>query len=77
MYLISSRGQPTRGGPPASWLDEVLTTPYRKNASYCESTSKPPTWADTLVHSKQRKSDMRYGLDRTSSGTGGGYLGLR
>jgi hypothetical protein len=29
--LISSRGQPTRGGPPAWGLGEVLTTPHRKN----------------------------------------------
>ena len=29
--LISSRGQPTRGGPPAWGLGEVLTTPPREN----------------------------------------------
>jgi hypothetical protein len=28
--LISSRGQPTRGGPPAWGVGEVLTTPLRK-----------------------------------------------
>ena len=27
----NSRGQPTRGGPPAWGLGEVLTTPHRKN----------------------------------------------
>jgi hypothetical protein len=27
---ICSRGQPTRGGPPAWGLGEVLTTPHRK-----------------------------------------------
>jgi hypothetical protein len=27
----SSRGQPTRGGPPAWGWGEVLTTPHRKN----------------------------------------------
>ena len=31
MYSISSRGQPTRGGPPAWELGEVLTTLRRKN----------------------------------------------
>ena len=30
IYWISSRGQPTRGGPPAWGLGEVLTTPARK-----------------------------------------------
>jgi hypothetical protein len=29
--LNSSRGQPTRGGPPAWGLGEVLTTPSREN----------------------------------------------
>jgi hypothetical protein len=29
--LLSTRGQPTRGGPPAWGLGEVLTTPPRKN----------------------------------------------
>src|SRR5215510_9358892 len=31
MNRISSRGQPTRGGPPAWGLGEVLTTPSREN----------------------------------------------
>ena len=30
-YWISSRGQPTRGGPPPWGLDEVLTAPHSKN----------------------------------------------
>ena len=29
----NSRGQPTMGGPLALGLDEVLTTPHRKNVS--------------------------------------------
>ena len=33
IYRISSRGQPTMGGPPAWGLGEVLTTPHRKNIS--------------------------------------------
>jgi hypothetical protein len=31
IYRISSRGQPTRGGPPAWGLGVGLTTPHRKN----------------------------------------------
>jgi len=33
--LNSSRGQPTRDGPPAWWLGEVLTTPHHKNMNTC------------------------------------------
>jgi hypothetical protein len=36
IYLISSREQPTRGGPPVWVLGEVLTTPHRKNVSCYE-----------------------------------------
>jgi len=36
IYLISSRKQPTRGGPPAWLLGEVLTTPRRKNVYWYE-----------------------------------------
>jgi hypothetical protein len=31
LYLISRRGQQTRGGPTALWFGEVLTDPHRKN----------------------------------------------
>jgi len=31
--LKSSRGQPTRGGPPAWGFGDVLTIPYSKNVS--------------------------------------------
>jgi hypothetical protein len=45
MYWISSRGQPTRASPPACWLDDMLTTPYRKNIScyemFTHKTSNP------------------------------------
>jgi hypothetical protein len=30
IYLIISRGQPTKGGPPAWRLDEGLISPHRK-----------------------------------------------
>jgi hypothetical protein len=36
MYWINSSGQRTRGGLPAWWLGEVLTTPHRKNVSCYE-----------------------------------------
>ena len=36
IYLISSCGQPTRVGPPAWGLGEMLTTPHRKNLSCYE-----------------------------------------
>jgi hypothetical protein len=47
IYRISSRGQPTRGGPPAWELDEVLTT-HRKNVCY-ETLKRPRTWNDPSV----------------------------
>ena len=31
IYLISNRGQPTRGGPPDWGLGEVPTTPHPEN----------------------------------------------
>jgi len=33
IYLTSSRGQPTRGGPPACGLGEVIT-PHRKKGLF-------------------------------------------
>jgi len=36
MYWISSRGQPTRRGPPAWRVGDVLTNPYRINVSCYE-----------------------------------------
>jgi len=33
MYCVSSRGQPTRGGPLARGLGDVLTTPHRKHVT--------------------------------------------
>ena len=36
-YRIESRGQPTRSGPPAWGLGEVLKTPRRKNVSCYEA----------------------------------------
>ena len=40
IYWIRSRGQPTRDGPPAWGLGEVLTTPHRRNISCYEQFTK-------------------------------------
>jgi len=37
---LSSRGQPTRGGPPAWGLDKVLVTPHGKTVSCYELFTK-------------------------------------
>jgi len=44
IYWISSRGRPTRGGPPACGLGEVLTTPHHENVPCYEIFTKPRTW---------------------------------
>jgi len=38
--LISSHGQPKRGGPPDWGLGEVLTTPHCKNISFYQMFTK-------------------------------------
>ena len=38
--LISSRGQPTKGGPPAWGLGEVVTTPYCKTYNIAKQSKK-------------------------------------
>jgi hypothetical protein len=59
---MSSRRQPTRCGPPAWGLVEVLTTPQRKIVYFTNYTQiKPRTSTRTLVQPKQRKRDMRFG----------------
>lgn len=40
IYLISSRGQTTRDGPPVWALYEVLTNPHRKNLVHYETFHK-------------------------------------
>jgi hypothetical protein len=45
IYWISSRGQPTRGGPPAWELGVELTTPHsKKNKFVTKILKKPRTW---------------------------------
>jgi hypothetical protein len=40
IYWISSSGQPTRGGPPAWFLGEVLTNPHCKRVSCYEMCTR-------------------------------------
>src|SRR5215468_11096870 len=59
-----SRGQPTRGGPPAWGLGEVLTTPHRKKYDVTKHMDKPRTWTDSLVRPQLRKRDIELAQDR-------------
>jgi len=54
IYRNSSRRQPSRGGPPAWGLGEVLTTlTVKKNAYVTKHEHVPRTCTDTLVWPKQ------------------------
>ena len=44
IYWISSRGQPTKGGPPAWKLGEVLTSPHLKNLTVLRNGHKSPVF---------------------------------
>ena len=59
IYLISSRGQPTIGGPPAWWLGELLTTHRKQKCHVTKHSQLPRAWTDPLV---QRKRDVRFGM---------------
>jgi len=49
-------------GPPAWGLFEVLTAPQRKPVYFTNySQTKPRTSTHSLVRTKQRKKDMRFG----------------
>jgi hypothetical protein len=48
MYRISSRGQTTRGGPPAWGLGVGLTTLHYKNKRVTKNLTEPRTWTDSL-----------------------------
>jgi hypothetical protein len=62
IYCISSRGQLTRGGPPAGGLGVGLTTPHRKNKLVMKILKKPRTWTDSLnKRPRRKKMDMRFG----------------
>ena len=62
IYWINSSRQPTRGGPPAWGLGEVLTTTHgeKRNHIAKQSKNKPLTWTDTVMRPEQ--------LDRVGSG---------
>jgi hypothetical protein len=61
--LVSSRGQKTRGGPPALGLGVGLTTPHRKKYPVTNNLHKPRTWSDSLDKQPTlRNMDMRFGL---------------
>jgi hypothetical protein len=62
IYWISSRGQPTRGGPPAWGLGGGVTTPHRKKKKHVTKCHRGPrNWTDTLERPKAKKMDMRFG----------------
>ena len=60
VYWTSTRGQPTRGGPPAWSLGDVLTTPLRKTDYVMEHVTKPRTWTDPLVRCKFSQDRYRW-----------------
>ena len=57
IYRIRSRGQPTRGKPPAWSSCEVLATPHRENLPYCRGLGLI-LWYE--VHSGQGTSEERH-----------------
>jgi hypothetical protein len=54
--LAVTESRPTKGGPPAWLLDEVLTNPHRKIWPCYNADA----WTDYLVKSKQRKRDLKF-----------------
>jgi hypothetical protein len=59
---IDSRGQPSRGGPPAWGLSVGLTTPHRKKKLITKYHKKPRTWTDSLdKRPKRKKMYVRFG----------------
>jgi hypothetical protein len=60
---LSSRGQLTKGGPPAWGLGGGLTTPHRKKRKNVTKCYKGPrTWADALQLPKPRKMECQKSL---------------
>jgi hypothetical protein len=61
-YWISSRGRPTRCGPPAWTLGVRLITPHLKNKILTKYHKEPRTWKDSLdKRRKLSKIYMRFG----------------
>ena len=51
------RRQPTRGGPPAWGLGEVLTTPHLKNYDVTQHFSRNRNWTDPSAQGKHWDQD--------------------
>jgi len=51
----SSREQPTKGGPSAWGLDEVLTNPHHQNWPFTKRIHVPRSWTDPMLQPKQWK----------------------
>jgi hypothetical protein len=65
MYWISSRGQPTRGSPPAWGLGEVVTTPHLKNVSCYEMVHPPLFFSIILLPSGLNRFFTRMLISKT------------
>jgi hypothetical protein len=50
IYWISSRGQPTRGGPPAWGLGEGLTTPHHENVSLLRNIQRQSLGPGLIIY---------------------------
>ena len=50
----SSRGQPTRSGPPARGFGVRLTTSHCKNKGVQKRHTRPRNWMDNLEHNRLR-----------------------
>jgi hypothetical protein len=58
---MSSREQPTKGGPLDRGLGEGLTNPHSKRPACYEMLHKASELVDTLECHRQRKMDMGFG----------------
>jgi hypothetical protein len=54
-YIISSHGQPTRGGPPPWGLGVTLTTPHHKKLAHYERSQLGPGWIPWINDISERK----------------------
>jgi len=65
---MSSRGQPTRDGPPAGGLGAVLKTPHRQNVSCYEPSPKKDSdrFSDTCEHGNETSVPYNAGNFLTS-----------
>jgi hypothetical protein len=61
VYRISSRGQPTRGGPPARELIEGLTIPHRKTPACYEIFHRASELAGSCEHGNEPLGSIKGG----------------